>query len=82
MNEKLKYCEPTLIREPAKLFNKITEEENILSFSYSKNGEHPINWRCKFFTGIIAKTLWNIVPINEEQQGFRKNRPTTDARLH
>ena len=47
----------------------------------------PANYRgitllstsLKLLTKIIAKEITSITPTNEEQQGFRKNRSTTNA---
>lgn len=49
--------------------------------------KNPANYRgislldtiMKLFTGIIADSICDLVPINEQQQGFRKKRSTTDA---
>lgn len=51
------------------------------------NKKEPTNYRgitllssaMKLLTNIIATQLNEIIPMNEEQQGFRKNRSTTDA---
>lgn len=72
------------------IYMKIPQEwKNSMSVSVFKKGDitNPASYRgitllsisLNFFTKIIADRITSIVPINEEQQGFRENRSTTDA---
>lgn len=69
---------------------KIPEEwKNSITVPIFKKGEKtdPANYRgitllstsLKLLTKIIADKISSIMPIREEQQGFRRNRSTTDA---
>ncbi|KAI4501058.1 hypothetical protein M0802_003861 [Mischocyttarus mexicanus] len=94
-NEWIKYRGSTLIGELHNLFNKIIEERKMptqwkdsITIPIFKKGEKtdPQNYRGISLLGAVmklfAKILSEVVAktgISEEQQGFRKNRFTTDA---
>jgi len=93
-NELLKYAGPELEKHLKILYNKILETSEIptewhKSTPIFKKGQktHPDNYRGitllntskQLFTGILKGRLETQLTNREEQQGFRRNRSTTDA---